>query len=177
MRFVFLVFAAALAACEAGAPSSDLAGGSVDGYTIEIRASEAQQTYIVTAPNGERVAARAAGGASALMDSEDLRALAAEAPLADDANLQEQVSLRMPGIDLSVRADPDAASGDGGGRVSMNIGGQAIEVDASDQGAGTERADIRIGGMDEADVRAFITKADGLSPAVQAQMLAELGLE
>ena len=179
MRALVLVFAAILAACEAGTHSGDgeRAGGPADRYAIEIRASEAQQIYIVTAPDGERVAARAAGGASMLMDAEDFRALASEAPLADEAELREQVSLRMPGFDLSVRADPNAVDGEGGGRVSLNLGGQAIEVDASDQGAGTERANVRISGMDEADVRAFIAKADDLSPAVQAQMLAELGLE
>jgi hypothetical protein len=177
MRGLFLAALLLVGACTADAPSGDLAGGLTDGYTIEIRASEAQQIYIVTAPDGQRVAARAAGGASALIDAEDMRALANAAPLADEAELQEQVSLRMPGLDLSVRADPDAVDGDGGGRVSLNLGGQAIEVDASGQGEGTERANVRIGGMDEADVRAFITKADGLSPAVQAQMLADLGLE
>jgi hypothetical protein len=90
------------------------------------------------------------------------------------------MSFRMPGFDLSIGATEDDAGGDSG-RVAISVGdGQRrVEVNANEGGPGDadNRAYVRITGADEAAVRNFITEADSLSPAVQAQMLAELGME
>jgi hypothetical protein len=58
-------------------------------------------------------------------------------------------------------------------------GQQNIIVRASENGPGDadDVAFVRITGADEETARDFITDADELSPAVQAQMLAELGLD
>lgn len=181
MRSFLLAFALLAAACtdvatERGAQRADAAA---DGYAVEIRANPAEQVYLVTAPDGRTVGARAAGGASALMDGEAIRSLSAPPDFAQDER-EETVSLRMPGFELSVRGDPDAAGkGDEGGRVSINVGGERFVIDADEGAPGEEddRANVRISGMSETEVREFIAKADQLSPSVQAQLLAELGLE
>jgi hypothetical protein len=178
MRFLIAALAAAaLTACEREVNAPELDGGS-DGYTLEIRASEAEQTYLVIAPDGRTVGARAAEGASALMDSSRARALAGDPPPQGEQP-PEVMSLRVPGFEVSIGAEEDA---DGErGRVALSLGrdGQRIEVNANEGGAGAadDRAFVRITGADEAAVREFITSADELSPAVQAQMLAELGME
>ncbi|MGE0187363.1 MAG: hypothetical protein AB7Q23_16395 [Hyphomonadaceae bacterium] len=168
-----------LAACDA---AGDLAGGpgggdGAGGYSVEIRALQSAQTYIVTAPDGRVVAARAAEGASALLDAAATRALGvAETASAPDA--PEVFALRFPGVDVSIAADetsPDSASA----RVAINAGGHSVLVNANEGGPGDadDHANVRITGMSEADVREFIAKADELSPSVQARMLADLGLE
>ncbi len=180
MRAVLAVFAlASVAACVDIKPGdSDLAGAAAEGYTLEIRANADEQIYLVTSPEGRTVAARAAEGASALMDEAASRALAAAAAPASES-MREVVSLRMPGINLSVSGDPDDKGQDGSASVSINVGGHSVEVNASEGGPGEadDRAHVLIRGVPESEVREFVAKADQLSPGVQAQMLAELGLE
>jgi hypothetical protein len=81
------------------------------------------------------------------------------------------VSIRAPGVSISVNGD-DAG---GGGSVSINAGGHSVDVRADD--GDTDRASVRIAGVDADAARDFIAKADELSPQVQAQMLAALGLD
>lgn len=179
MRFAILALAALLISCGEGGVSVN--GANVDvnagsgGYTLEVRATEAEQVYVVTAPDGRVVGGRAAGGQSALLDEAGMNALSAMPPPPDAPLPNEQVGIRMPGFELSVSGDE--AGGEDAGRVRIEIGEQKVEVDASDTGAeGGERAHVRITGADEAAARDFIAKADELSPATQAEMLAELGL-
>lgn len=179
MRVVSAICALALiAACTDIKPGDDgeLAGGPAEGYTLEVRASEGEQVFLVTSPEGRTAAARAAGGASALLDETAMRALPA---VAASDNMREVVSLRMPGVDLSVSGDPESKGEDGSGRVSINVGGHSVEVNASEGGPGDgdDQAHVLIRGVPEAEAREFIAKADQLSPAVQAEMLAALGLD
>jgi hypothetical protein len=89
------------------------------------------------------------------------------------------MALRLPGFVLSVGAAEDADGERGRVALSIDGGAQNIEVNADEggPGEGDDRAYVRITGADEETVRDFIAKADELSPAVQAQMLAELGLD
>jgi hypothetical protein len=180
MRWLIAALALALAACDGSVTTGG--GGeqaAASGYTIEIRATEAEQTYLVTAPDGRTVGARAAEGASALMDATRVRALVSE-PAPAGEEIPEVMALRVPGFEMSIGGTEDDANG-GRGRVALSIdgGAQNIEVNADEGGPGEadDRAYVRITGADEEAVRDFIAKADELSPAVQAQMLAELGLD
>ncbi|MBY0563653.1 MAG: hypothetical protein K2P58_05635 [Hyphomonadaceae bacterium] len=171
-----------LAACEgADAPAGDEARQAAPpgGYTMEIRAGEAEQTYLVIAPDGRTVGARSAEGVSALMDGERARSLAASTPPQGEET-PDVMSLRLPGFEMSVGGSESGANGENG-RVNIAIGGgdgQRIEVRADEGGPGDadDRAYVRITGADETAVREFIAEADKLSPSVQAQMLAELGI-
>jgi hypothetical protein len=179
MRWVIAALALGLAACDGTTTvTTDGASSSAGGYTLEIRATEAVQSYLVTTPDGRTVGARAADGASALMDSSRALALAGEPP-PEGADVPEIMSLRLPGFAMSIGGTEDDANGDNGS-VSLSMGGQQnIIVRASENGPGDadDVAFVRITGADEETARDFITDADELSPAVQAQMLAELGLD
>ena len=178
MRALIAVLALGLAACDApGGLAGGPDGAAGDTYTVEIRALESVQTYIVTAPDGRVVAARAADGASALLDANATRALGAvETAAASDA--PEVFALRFPGVDISIAADEDNPNSESA-RVRVNAGGHSVLVDANEGGPGEadDHANVRITGMSAADVREFIVKADELSPSVQAQMLTDLELE
>ncbi len=64
---------------------------------------------------------------------------------------------------------------EGRGHVTMNIGGFSFEAEGNgDDGDG--RASVHFAGLSARDARRFITGADELSPQVQSQMLATLGL-
>jgi hypothetical protein len=170
---------AALALCGAAcAPDVGVHGDGAGGYTLEVRASQVEQTYLVTAPDGRVVAARAAQGASALMEGERARALAADPPPQGEAP-PEVLSLRAPGFELNINAEKDGADGESG-RVAISLGGrgQTVIVNAEKGGPGEadDRAYVRITGASEDTVRAFIRDAEELSPDVKARMLAELGL-
>lgn len=169
--------AALVAACS-GEVNIDGAAAPDEGYTLEIRATEGEQTYLVTAPDGRVVGARAAEGASALMDSDRARALAGDPPPQGEAP-PEVMSLRLPGLDMQINAEEDDASGENG-RVALSIGreGQNIVVNADEGGPGEadDRAFVRITGADADAVRDFINDAERLAPSVKAEMLTELGI-
>jgi len=176
--FAAILMVVALAACEGAVDSKGEPSAAAEGYTLEIRASELEQTFLVTAPDGRVVGARAAEGASALMDADRARAMFADPPPAQDA-APEVMSLRVPGFEMSVGANEEGAEGDHGQvRIAFGDGAQRIEVNANDGGPGEndDRAFVRITGADAEAVREFIAEADQLSPEVQAQMLTELGL-
>lgn len=178
MRRLILTLALLAAACVDVKPPAE-SSVPAEGYTLEVRAEPDVQVFLVTAPDGQTVAGRTAGGVSALMDAAAIQALAGAPSPADD-ELQEVVSLRLPGLNLSVSGDPDEMAADGGGgRVAINVGGHSVEVDANEGGPGDDddRAHVRITGVSEEEAREFVTKADQLSPEVQAQMLSALGLE
>lgn len=180
MRWLAALVALGLvAACDArDVEVNGVEVGEPGGYTVEIRASDLEQTYLILTPDGRTVGARSAEGASALMDGERAQALVAEAPPRNDEEVPEVFSMRVPGFEMSVGATEDDASGDNS-QVNMRLGGgeQNIVVNADEGGPGEadDRAYVRITGMDENAVREFIAEADELSPAVQAQMLTELG--
>lgn len=179
MRYGFVALALLAAACVDVKREADDGDAAGNGYTLEVRASGGEHVFLVTSPEGRTVAARAAEGASALIGEDDLQALLAAAPAPSDGEHREVVSLRMPGIDLSVSGDPEGSGEDGGGRVSIDVGGHSVEVNASEGGPGDsdDRAQVLIRGVPESEAREFIAKADALSPAVQAEMLAGLGLD
>jgi hypothetical protein len=176
MRLVIAGIATLVAACaDAEMPGAAAPG---EGYTLEVRATEGQQTYLVTAPNGRVVGARAAEGASALMNNDSARALTGDPPPQGELP-PEVMSLRLPGLDMQINAEEDDTGGDNG-RVALSIGGEGrnIVVNADEGGPGEadDRAYVRITGADESTVRDFIADAEELSPDVKAEMLAELGL-
>ncbi len=174
MRVLIAALALVAAGCDASVQTGDNSATTPEsGYVLEIRASDAEQLYVVTAPDGTSVGARAGDGASALMDASGMQAFA-EAPPPEPAG-EEAVAFRAPGINLSISGD-ESADGDGGA-VSIAIGGQTINVNAHEGGEGGDRAHVRIAGVSEQDARDFIAEADKLSPSVQAQMLAALNLE
>lgn len=182
MRWMIAALAmGALAACDGATTGTDTADGasSPSGYTMEVRASGAEQTYIVIAPDGTTVAGRAADGASALMDSERAQALAANPP-PEGEDLPEVFSMRLPGFSMSVGGTEDAGGGENG-QVNISIGagdGERITVRADEGGPGEadDRAYVRITGADEDSVREFIEEADELSPEVKTEMRTALGL-
>lgn len=183
MRWVIAALALGLvAACDAsttGSAQGDSASAAAaEGYTMEIRASEATQSYVIVAPDGRLVGARAADGASALMDTARAQALIAEPP-PEGEEVPEVMSIRLPGFEMSVGGTEENADGDNGS-VNLSIGGeQRVEVRANEGGPGDadDTAYVRITGADEEAVRDFIRDAEELSPEVKTQMLAELGLQ
>jgi hypothetical protein len=180
MRWVIAALAlGAVAACD-GATSTATNNGTpatTDGYTMEIRATEASQDYVVVAPDGRIVGARAADGASALMDVARAQSLVAEPP-PEGADAPEVFSMRLPGFEMAVSGAEENADGDNGA-VNLSIGGeQNVIVRANEGGPGDadDTAFVRITGADEESARDFINDAEELSPEVKTQMLAELGL-
>jgi hypothetical protein len=177
-------------------------------YSVEIRSVGDTQVYVVRGPENKVAAARAGGGTSAFLSAEQLqRALAAmPTPTPNPESGGDNVSIHAPGFNLQVQGDDvhvnesghlnvdhtshaaASTSGDnsgdddndhgGSGRVSMNIGGFGMHVDADDGGPGDadDRAQVTLTGMSAHDARHFIMEQDELSAQVQAQMIAALGL-
>lgn len=178
MRALLLALTLSLAACVDvdTAPAAGQAAKPAGGYTLEVRAADGVATYLVRGPDGRSAAARSAEGRSALLDVDAVASLG-EFRAAEEAS-PEVVNLRMPGFSLRVNANEEAGDN---GAVAISIGsggGQRVEVNAQDGGAddAADRAHVLVTGVDEAAARDFIVKADTLSPEVQAQMLAQLGL-
>jgi hypothetical protein len=176
--FLTLVLPFALAACDgsytsAGSEMEDPAGG----YTLEVRADEDEQTYIVTAPDGRQTASRISGGASALLDANAIQGLGDMQPLNAEAQ-PEVFALRMPGVNISVAADADNPNSESA-TVRVNAAGRSVHVDADEGGPGDadDRANVLITGASETDARDFINDAEDISVDVKTQMLAALGLE
>jgi len=177
MRVLIAGMAALGAACTADM-NVDGAAAPGEGYTLEVRASELDQTYLVTTPDGRVVGGRAAEGASALMNSESARGLAGDPPPMGEPP-PEVMSLRLPGLSMQINAEGDRANGENGrAAVSISAEGQNITVNADEGGPGEadDRAYVRITGADEDAVRDFINDAEELSAEVKAEMLAELGI-
>ena len=174
MRAVIAFLALALAACDGSMTVTDQEPAG--GYTLEVRADQSQQTYIVTAPDGRVTGARHAEGASALMDADAVQRLGAMQPLSGEG--QEVFALRFPGVDIAVSADGDHPNSESA-QVRISAGGRSVHVDADEGGPGDAdgRANVRITGATEEDAREFINDAEQLSAEVKAQMLAALGLE
>ncbi len=132
-----------LSACSVDVgPSGKSDGGNsgAGGYTLEVRADEGQQVYIVTSPEGERVAGRTASGVSTLLGAADLITCPTAACAPPGAN---DVSIQAPGF--SLRASGDETKDGGDGHVSVNLGGMSVNVDAQENGPGE--------GDDHANVR------------------------
>jgi hypothetical protein len=176
MRLWIVSLAALAAACSADVNvDGDAAPG--ESYTLEVRATEGEQTYLVIAPDGRVVGARAAEGASALMNGDRARELAGDPPPQGETP-PEVMSLRFPGVDLQINAEGDEAKENGRANVSINAGDHSVVVNADEGGPGEadDRAYVRITGADEDAVRGFINDAEELSPQVKTEMLAELGI-
>jgi hypothetical protein len=175
MRVWIAGLAALAAACSADVNvDGDAAPG--EGYTLEVRATQGEQTYLVIAPDGRVVGARAAEGASALMNGDRARELAGDPPPQGDTP-PEVMSLRLPGINMQINAD-EGEGETGRANVSINAGEHSVIVHADEGGPGEadDRAYVRITGADQDAVRDFINDAEELSPQVKAEMLAELGI-
>ncbi|MCA8887037.1 MAG: hypothetical protein KDA35_10435 [Hyphomonadaceae bacterium] len=177
MRLLLLALAAPLilAACDV-ASSTSTTQSPAGGYTLEVRAVEGVQTYIVTAPDGRRTASTAAEGTSRLLDAGQIERLGAAEPLSSEPE-PEVFGLRLPGVDISVSADEDNPDGDSA-TVHINAGGRTVHVDAEDGGPGDDddRANVMITGASESDARGFINDAEHLSDDVKQQMLTAVGL-
>ena len=178
MRLLLLALAVPLilAACD-GSYSSDSADQEpAGGYTLEVRAVEGVQTFVVTAPDGRSTGSRVAEGASALLDGDQIQSLGAMEPLSDEAH-PEVFAMRFPGVDISVAADESDPNSESA-TVRVNAGGRSVHVDAEDGGPGEndDRANVRITGATEEDARDFINDAEDVSPEVKTQMLAAIGL-
>ncbi|MGE0742550.1 MAG: hypothetical protein AB7O98_14505 [Hyphomonadaceae bacterium] len=182
MRILIAALGLFAAAC---GPMTISTGGGADseadnpagGYVMEVRAVEGAHTYIVTAPDGRVVAARAAEGVSALMSEEATGRLGvAEALNAEPP--PEVVSIRVPGFSMSIAADDENPNSESA-RVMINADGRNIAIDADEggMGDGDDRANVRITGASESDVRGFIADAEQLSAETRAEMLGALGLE
>ena len=172
-----LVLPFVLAACDGSYSSSDnTAQEPAGGYTLEVRAVEDVQTYIVTAPDGRQTAGRAADGASALLDADSIQSLGAMEPLNSEPH-PEVFALRIPGVDISVAADEDNPNSESA-TVRVNAAGRSVHVDADEGGPGDadDRANVRITGATEEDARDFINDAEEISAEVKTQMLAAVGL-
>jgi len=197
VRVFILGVALLAAACSVEAGKGHHRGG----YSVDIRANGNDQVYVVTAPDGRTTAARVHDGASAMLNTQEMQQALASmpAPAPPTTNGDDDVSIRAPGFSLRAsgdgHVDDDAAtttptSGEKPatapasddqrerGTVQMNIGGFGLDVNADDGGPGDadDRAQVRLTGLSAHDTRKFITEADDLSPAVQAQMLTALGL-
>ena len=181
MRVVIAVLAAlTLAACDASVDTKggDEAAAASEGYTMVIRATAGEQTYLITGPDGRTVGARAAEGASALMDASRAQSLIGEPPPRME-EVPEVMSLRLPGFDMSVGGREGEREDSGQVKLSIGEGNQRVEVNADEGGPGEadDRAFVRISGADEEAVREFIADAEELAPEVRTQMLAGLGLQ
>lgn len=178
MRFLIAAGAlAALAACDSSTTTaSNEAGETAGGYTLEVRADEAQRTYIVTAPDGGQAATQVVDGMSTMLNADGIRALG-EMQAMDEGAL-EVFALRVPGVNISVAADEDNPNSESA-NVRINAGGRSVHVDAQEGGPGDgdDRANVRITGATESDARDFINDAEDVSVEAKTQMLAALRLE
>jgi hypothetical protein len=194
-----------LAGLFAAACGVDVSGGRAHGgpYSLEIRAVGDTHVYVVRGPGDRVVAARSGGGASALLNADQLRRAIAAMPTpkpSEESGDGDHVSIHAPGFDLSAQGDdvhinedgranidPTAHRAAGGadddhdtgsGHVSMNIGGFGMHVDADEGGPGDadDRAEVTLNGMSARDVRHFIREQDDLSSEVKDQMIAALAL-
>lgn len=178
--FLTLVLPLVLAACDSSYTTAGDAASEADaagGYTLEVRADENAQTYIVTAPDGRQTATRVVDGASALLDANTIQSLGDMQPLNTEAQ-PEVFALRFPGVDISVAADEDNPNSESA-TVRVNAAGRSVHVDADEGGPGDadDRANVRITGATESDARDFINDAENVSGEVKTQMLAAVGLE
>lgn len=178
MRLMIAGVALLAAACSADVNVSDGDQPGAGGYTLEVRATQAEQTYLITAPDGRVIGARAAEGASALMDGQRAQRLASDPPPQGETP-PEVMSLRLPGFEMQINAKEDDANGESG-RVALSLGGNGhnivVHADEGGPGGADDRAYVRITGADEAAVRDFINDAEELSADVKAQMFAALGI-
>ena len=181
MRWVIAALALSAAACSDGGATVSTDNGATaaaEGYTLEVRATNDVQTYLVTTPDGRIVGGRAAAGVSALLDDNRAQSLAAEAP-PEGEPLPEVMSLRLPGFQMAISGTDEDPNGENG-NVNISIGGeQRVEVRANEGGPGEsdDTAFVRITGADEDTARDFINDAEELSAETKTQMLGALGLQ
>lgn len=181
MRFGLCALALlGMAACSPGGVKVETDNGETiainggGGYTLQVVGSDAEQIYIVTAPDGRSAAAKVQGEVSSLLGSAEAQKLvsAHQAALATAEPAGDDVNISLPGFSLKVTENgPDGESG----RVKMKAMGFDLDVDSRD-GADGERAVVRIGGADAKSAREFIEGADGLSAETRAEMLQKVGL-
>jgi len=142
------------------------------GYVMQVFAVQDAKIFYVVGPDGKAAAARAAEGQSAIMPSEDAKALIARhggALAAATAEGGDKVKIKIPFVGIDVVSDE---RGDNA-KVRINAGGQKIEVDANDA---VDAAHVRITGANADSVRKFINDGESLSAEIKAAMLQTLGL-
>jgi hypothetical protein len=171
---VLLGFLAFLAACsvEVNGEADNPAGG----YQVQVNADDSSHIVLITGPDGARAAARVEGGVSEIMDVNEARLALGEARAAvADAGApeDEQVAISLPGFQLSVAADDEGAGADRA-QIKINAGGREVHVNADGEESG--QAVVQITGASAADVRDFINEDEDLSAETKQQLLAELGL-
>ncbi len=162
-----------LAACGAAAPPPPVA----EGYGIEVFATEdGGVVYLVRLPDGRAAAAQGVeGGESGLMPAETAADLVAQRMGLFGADNPEQLSMRLPGLALSI-ADGEGAPGEPT-RIAVNIGGREMLIDVRGEGTEAgEQAAIRIRGASEDDVRDTIDTAVELSADTRAALYEAIGL-
>ncbi|MDX2274988.1 MAG: hypothetical protein NW206_06010 [Hyphomonadaceae bacterium] len=166
---------ALLGACSVEVDSAD---GPAGGYEMQIAADETTQIYLISGPDGVRTAARVEAGVSGVMDSNEARLALGEArAAAADAGPpsgNERVRIDLPGFEFSVAADENGAASERA-QIKINAGGREVHVDASGEDE-AGRAVVRITGASADDARDFINEAEDLTPETKQQMLTELGL-
>ena len=174
MRFAILALALAAAACDSGMTVNGVpVSGEGGGYTLEVRSDHGDESYVVTAPDGQRVGGQVVNGASSLMNTQALAAM--PAPPAASQGGPNDVSINVPGFSLHASGD-DKGDGDDHGRVNIRTGGVSIDAEGNTE-KGDERAHVVIGGVSADDAAKFINDAEHLSPEVKQQMIATLHLE
>lgn len=183
MRAWFFVAAAVvLAGCgevsvktdQTGEQSVNIDAAAAGGWSAKVLGSDAEKIYIVARPDGMQVAARVEDGKSEIVDAGEAQAAFSNthAAIAADAKTGgEKVAIKLPGVELNVKAD-DAEGGPAD--VNIKAGGTTISVAADDRAGG--QAAVNLTGVKEEAARDFIDDAEGLSPEVKAQMKAKLGL-
>lgn len=169
-----------LAACSqgkvvvAGENGEKITVSGQGGYTLQVVGGEAEQVYIVTAPDGRVAASKVAGGVSTVLGAGEAQNMVASQQAAmgpDPVEGGDDVHIAVPGFSLKVN---EGESGDRS-RVTMRAAGFDLDVNADDTN-GAERAVVRIGGANEKSAREFIDGAEGLSDETRAQMREKLGL-
>jgi hypothetical protein len=160
-----------LAACGQATPPASPTGG----YTMQVLASRQEQFYLVTTPEGGRVAARAGGGTSEIVTPEQVESAVGER-LGVFGQATEQHVTNIFGVNVAVAGD-DAEPGKERARVAVNVQGREVLVDAQEHdGNARESAAVRINGASADEARSFVHDADELSAETKAEMLRQLGL-
>jgi hypothetical protein len=148
-----------LAALFAAACGVDVSGGRAHGgpYSVEIRQVGDTSLYVVKGPNNKLAAARAGGGSSAFLSSDQLQhALAAmPTPKPSTESTGDHVSIHAPGFDLHVEGDDVHVNENGHMNIDHTTHGAAStsddtaddDDDSNHDNSGNGHVSMNIGGF------------------------------